>query len=217
MQERFEEGLKVKFSELIAKWENGWIGTAKQDEYSKINFDDTGMNFTEKREGLLLKTDWKIDSGDTVEKPDTLTTGKIKAYELMKLAADNPGKYEGKRYRVVDGSTLVAGDVNRLYGEFVVNTKDSSALFNSPDKAFGLAIYANTILEEILPEQKLVTFMEAVKAYSEGKTVKCHFEGTDRGEMTYKNKSHLCGAMKDDSDIGISPKEIIDGIWTVED
>jgi hypothetical protein len=64
--------------------------------------------------------------------------------------------------------------------------------------------------------QQPVSFMEAVKAYSEGKTIRCEWEGrTEKWESTYKNGSPYCGILENDG--AICAKEILNGVWYVEE
>lgn len=91
----------------------------------------------------------------------------IKGYELMKLVADDPEKYEGKKYELKDGSILdVHGKV--AYDAFI----EQGILYCNRDlKAY---ISAKTTLEEI---KQPVTPQEAAKAYMEGKCIIYEFEG----------------------------------------
>jgi hypothetical protein len=67
---------------------------------------------------------------------------------------------------------------------------------------------------ELIPQN--VSFMEAVKAYSEGKTIRCEWEGrTEKWESTYKNGSPYCGILENDG--AICAKEILNGVWYVEE
>jgi hypothetical protein len=102
---------------------------------------------------------WTEDMFEPVE------TKRIKAYELMKLAADNPSKYNGKKYRVIQGQ-FVAGGVNKYYSSFIIDTSDSALFVSDDKKGFGLSIYASQEVEEIPDPPKEVSFMEAITQWN---------------------------------------------------
>jgi hypothetical protein len=63
--------------------------------------------------------------------------------------------------------------------------------------------------------QQPVSFMEAVKAYSEGKTIRCEINAE---KYIYKPLGEDCyNAVKDDENIAVSAKEILEGRWYVEE
>ena len=60
--------------------------------------------------------------------------------------------------------------------------------------------------------QQPIPFMEAVKAYSEGKTIRCE---SDCGSWQYKKE--FSDEIKDTKHTAISTHEILEGTWYVED
>jgi hypothetical protein len=90
----------------------------------------------------------------------------IYASELMELARKEPQKYEGKRYKVAEGCA-----VDVISGERVYSIDIAGGRFYSNN--YGVAITTSVVLEEIPPEPKPVTFMEAVEAYGKGETIRC--------------------------------------------
>ena len=64
---------------------------------------------------------------------------------------------------------------------------------------------------ELIPQP--VIFMEAVKAYAEKKTIKCISEYGERGYRYYRTGN----GMVDDMDSAITPEEILEGKWYIED
>lgn len=91
------------------------------------------------------------------------------AYELMRLAAENPEKYRGKTYKVKSHSSCVNGK-----GDFVTEIEighdgDIGDLHSS------YRAFVNTWAElEEIPQE--VDFITAVKAYHEGNKIYCIFE-----------------------------------------
>lgn len=92
----------------------------------------------------------------------------IKGYELMRLAKENPEKYEGKRYKVVKGIVLNKNG-GCFYYEVVVYNGEIVIAANKNHSAL---IDSSTELEEI---KQPVTPQEAAKSFSEGKTIRCEY------------------------------------------
>jgi hypothetical protein len=72
----------------------------------------------------------------------------------------------------------------------------------------------------IPPEPKPVSFMDAVKAYAEGKTIRCKLKEDVTRFIAPKHKSafsHFGYWIKGDGNTDISTGQILNGIWTVED
>ena len=136
---------------------------------------------------------------------------KLYASELMELARKEPEKYDGKRYKVL--GLYCIGPESQFYGEVIVDSEGKLQGKGHDNWAY---INSNTKLEEIPPEPKPVPFMEAVKAYSEGKTVDCKV-GNCRyvyqkceGDTPYKAMHE-----KNDESSGVSAKEILEGTWHI--
>ena len=60
--------------------------------------------------------------------------------------------------------------------------------------------------------QQPVTFMEAIKAYSEGKTIVCN--SSSFGARTYDPSNNLCKVL-DNSNNALTHNEILKGTWTI--
>jgi hypothetical protein len=187
----------------------------------RYSFDGEMVNFLGKE--IVIDSVWADGSGYTIKGSVYTWTGemlepvetKLKAYDVMKLAAENPGEYEGKRYRVVEGSTMVAGGTNlQLVRKCIIRNAGFETI-ESPH--YGLAAYNDTILEEIKPEPQPVSFMEAVKAYSEGKTVECKI---DCITYIYKKEDEdgdpLCEMQAEETKAGLSAREILHGVWYIK-
>jgi len=144
---------------------------------------------------------------------------KYKAYDLMKAAAENPKECEGRRYKVLsyavdsNGRKITELKINEE-GEFVSND------------GWQVYIKNDTILEEIPPEPepKPVPFMEAVKAYSEGKTIRCEVVPSVTNQVyeyePFGNGIELHGyklATYKGSGTPVTTKEILEGKWFIEE
>jgi hypothetical protein len=81
---------------------------------------------------------------------------------------------------------------------------------NSNTDAFMAANLFNWEFELI---QQPVTFIEAVKAYAEGKTIRCEFGNID---YIYK-PTELSGRLVDQNKIAIGESEILEGTWYIEE
>lgn len=141
----------------------------------------------------------------------------IRACKLMVDAMENPHEYEGKRYKVVEGSYLWFGADNRDEC-IIVNGR-----LTEKNRHSTFSVYADTVLEEIKPEPKHVPFMEAVKAYSEGKTIRCEVVPSTTNQVyEYKpdgNKIGLHGyklSTYKGSGTPVTTKEILEGKWFIE-
>jgi hypothetical protein len=130
----------------------------------------------------------------------------MKAYDLMKLAAENPQKYEGKRYRAVQQDFYVCG-MDKTVEECVIRNSG----FYSDDKfVFACAIAHNTELEEIAQP---VSFTVAAEAYDRGKTVECKVCGFTN---IYDPHNLKCG-MVDQNRRAVSANEILHGTWYIKE
>lgn len=129
---------------------------------------------------------------------------KLKAYDLMKAARENPEKYMDKRYKVVEGTAIDHSGSESKEIQFCKTGQMSTGIFVA-------YISSDTVLEEIKPEP--VPFMEAVKAYSDGKTMEAEWNGT---KSTYKNGTMGFG-IKDEDGIPICASEILHGEWFIKE
>lgn len=132
------------------------------------------------------------------------------ASELMEAARKDPEKYEGKRYKAECALIDYKGN---SYDTCQFN-KDGKlcAPSNTCDWAY---INGNTTLEEIPPKPKPVTFMEAVKAYDEGKTIEC--KSSEFKKRTYQPGQYYPHEMLDKYADSITAKEIINGEWFIKE
>jgi len=131
------------------------------------------------------------------------------ASELMELARKNPEAYEGKRYTVTD--TLI----DRHSREYETAIVRSGALRGEGENELFAHINSITRLEEIPPEPKPVPFMEAVEAYSEGKTIEVQ-HGVIRRTYTPKRiGGDVQNILRDQNGLCIGPEEILNGKWFI--
>lgn len=141
----------------------------------------------------------------------------IKAYDLMKLAAENPQEYKGRKYRVI--SSYACGNMGEQTHTICI---DANGEFGTNDFAGNVYVSRYTELEEIKPEPQPVPFMDAVKAYSEGKKIRCEVvpsatnqvyeyepDGNEIGLHGYKLAT--CMGMC----TPVTTKEILEGKWYI--
>ncbi len=140
----------------------------------------------------------------------------IHAYDLMKLAAENPQEYKGKRYEVVG---LGAAAIDTCGHEHKVITITEEGSFGDGT----LRLYVSNITEliEILPEPKPVSFDEARKVYEEGKIIIAKYPGFNDGQtLTVKYWKSDDGAdnfmPSDEFNCGISFYIIRTAKWYIE-
>jgi hypothetical protein len=137
----------------------------------------------------------------------------MKAYELMKLAAENPQKYKGKKYSVKWGKVVDRdGDCMKA-----IEVDSDGQLVGACGK--WAYVSCDTELEEIKPEP--VPFMDAVRAYSEGKTIRCEYNGY---KITYTpTDAKLSGLgigmylFIDGDGKGTTAEMFLEGAWYIED
>ena len=127
----------------------------------------------------------------------------IKACELMVEAQKNPEKYEGKKYKIVDG-IVHDYDGEELGKLFIFDGN----LCKELDKRHCYAyISSSAELEEIKPEPKPVSFMEAAKSYK---------------RFAYKNWSKFCTLNEVLEDLSEKPQTTINEMlsscqWYIEE
>jgi hypothetical protein len=132
----------------------------------------------------------------------------IYASDLMTEARKNPEKYEGKRYKVIKGFLLDSEGVEHL--EALITKHGNVIIPGQPWLAY---VSPNTQLREIKPEPKPVTFMEAVKAYENGKSIKVK----DGSRETTYNLSGDMAMFKGTNDTILTVSEILNGTWYIEE
>lgn len=144
----------------------------------------------------------------------------MKAYELMKLAADNPGNYVGKQYKVVCGTVVwtqlgnaITEHFNRVYVSEtgnIVGIRDDGTIAGCC-----VSISNYTELEEI-PQQ--VPLLEAIKAFHEGKQIICHCNGYVSEYIPNESEIQpIYGrSIKTLANYSIATLEILNGKWYIK-
>lgn len=117
----------------------------------------------------------------------------MKTWEMIKSLTDNPNS---KFKRIQDGRIFYQGNNGTLFREpgFVEGI--------SPDDEWELV-------------HEPVNFMTAIKAFDEGKKITC--KDTQFGTRSYIRKSSMCRHLVDNTDLPITPDEILEGKWYIED
>jgi hypothetical protein len=125
---------------------------------------------------------------------------RYKTWEMVKMLTENPDMQFKK---VSDGLIFKCGTK-------ISNCKEVGRYISQASGECALLTDEWELVQQPIP------FMEAVKAYSEGKTIRCEWEGrTNNWVSIYKNGS-LYKDMKE-CDGPICAKEILNGKWYVED
>ena len=137
----------------------------------------------------------------------------IKAYELIKLAVENPEKYVGKRYKV---TKTRATCVSKLFDvvEFKKGKLSSEVITlvgveNDVRTDYVVSFNTRTELEEIKPKPQPVTFIEAVKALDKGHAIRCL-------TPVHGNQVYSCYDFKS-QDGAVCTYEILEGTWYIEE
>ena len=126
------------------------------------------------------------------------------ASRLMELARENPAEYEGKRYKVVDG-TLINRDGNK-YKEAMIERGDLMTIRGN-DCIYLAHINSHTTVEPITDLPKPVLFMEAVNS---GKLIKPNVNDN----LEYKLVSFWLNYLAENT-YGDRSK-LINGTWYIE-
>ena len=118
-------------------------------------------------------------------------------------------KYKNFEFKMIykDGS-------KRKYNVYI---DSNSNLFDTLDGNL-LCTTEAVLTAKFIPASKPVSFMEAIKAYSEGKTIKCYYEETTgvKQRSIYEH-GKMDEGIKDETRCSISPAEILRGTWYIED
>jgi hypothetical protein len=129
---------------------------------------------------------------------------RINACDMMLESRKNSDKFRSKKYKVVSGAVIT------FTNKSVKTVKVANGeLFSDEAKSLILYISNNTELEEV---ETAVPFLEAVKAYSKGKTIRCEI-GEEARVYDYK----VGYGMTNIDHYAITVGEILNGKWYVEE
>lgn len=129
----------------------------------------------------------------------------MKAYELMALAEKEPTKYAGRTYKIVHGCAIRATSERETHCFNGIMVDGNGELIGVTDGkvTIYLAYVSSGVEVEEIPQD--VPFMEAVKAYSEGRTI---FVERDGKKRTYEDSCY-CGFFE--------ANDILYGKWYIQD
>ncbi len=150
------------------------------------------------------------------EKDLKLAETKLYAYDLMKLAHDNPQEYEGRRYRTVRG--IITTCCPKAEEPKVVKISNGYLMAQGTELGGQAYVSVDTRLEEIKPEPKPVPvpFLEAVKANENGKVIKCHIKNDIYVYDCFANAdTGGYGFLQTKSGHIVTFREILDGTWYI--
>lgn len=127
----------------------------------------------------------------------------MKAYELLKLAAENPQAYEGKKYKVVSGVAI--NYFGKSVNEFVID----DGAFQDIDM---ITVYISNYTEvEEIPQP--VSFTEAIQeSVINGTIARCVRENV---VTEYKFLLGVSSSLIDQCGHPITADEILNGTWYI--
>jgi hypothetical protein len=131
----------------------------------------------------------------------------MKAYDLLAKASCNLRDYKGKKYKVTKGAVI--DKLGKEYSCFTLSPEGEICI----DEFSRGYISGQTEIDEI---QQPIPFMEAVKAYSEGKTIRVELGEGKNKTNTYKD-GYSGGFFKDRNGYAPLNIEILEGRWYVEE
>jgi hypothetical protein len=134
---------------------------------------------------------------------------KYKTWEVIKMLTDNPKlRFKNERMKGILG-VGVSHEIIWLHYE----TNDENRKFtmaHNPDSEYA----KGNLIDEWTLVQQPIPFLEAVKAYAEGKTtIRCK---SSIGTKRYKYQGCTNSPMLDENGIAVSHLEILEGTWFVE-
>jgi hypothetical protein len=128
-----------------------------------------------------------------------------------------------KKYTTLEAISAIAKDKNKVFETITcINTKEQiTSFYNGSQLEIGwlrtretLSLTETVMGYEWELIQEPVDFLTAVKAYSEGKTIRCELNGMV--PQTYKPLNFgEYKSMKSQINSAISAKEILYGTWTI--
>jgi hypothetical protein len=143
----------------------------------------------------------------------------MRAYELMAMVAKEPERYKDKIYKVINGFAVWAvPNCEPIYFEKVyIKGRGLCGVDESGYKTGSMvSVYDDT---EVMEIAQPVPFMEAVKAYKDGKTISCKIQDA---QLTYarnqdRERCHYGYKLINTLDYAVNTDEILEGIWTIEE
>ena len=131
---------------------------------------------------------------------------KYKTWEVMKMLEENP-KRKFESHYAGEKQTIELNENGYFYFKIFKGNGEMQPS-NMPAGGFNGNVSIGYEWEEV---RQPVHFIEAVKAYADGKTITCEV-----GKNKYIYKDGFNGSpMRDQKDYGVCPNEILNGTWFV--
>lgn len=128
---------------------------------------------------------------------------KYKTWEVIKMLTENPElKFEWTK-QVMPGSYI---QVENGIVVWSGRNQQGNSMYTCLDDEWALV-------------QQPVTFIQAIKAYAEGKTIRCEYISPDKHniENIYKPSGMKISCLKDENcKMAVSDYEILNGTWYIE-
>ena len=119
---------------------------------------------------------------------------------------------------IIDGKVKFGDKIERLDSNTVYTYAESCTISDNGTLWWGnIEVKSSQLLNGTFQLiEKPVSFIEAIKAYTNGKDIMCELDG---GHIVYKNKfceDNCVNILNDDYGNGISAEEILNGEWYID-
>ena len=169
------------------------IRTIVEKAWNGISVMNKNGSFMPISEDNQLKFEYEV-----YEWKEDVEAKQYKGWEILKMISEGDLKYKDKV--LVDGDELYVSDTGTL--RFSSDRREVYSSYFNADNTFII----------VVAKPVSVTFLEAVKAYEEGKTITCNLNV----DITEYTKPDCDIIMKDKDGFGLSSNEILRGVWYIK-